>query len=302
MHAEGTLAYIACVSCGLVRRDPLPSPAELAPAYSHAYYETGRHDVADFDAAVARLEKKGSYERKEKYAREITPFISASSKVLEIGCGWGSLLKFLSNTAHCAVEGVEPSELASEVAREHYKLPVTTGTLEDFAASRARYDAILMVHVLEHFREPLDTLRRVNTLLATDGVLYIAVPNIMKPDEPLDRFFHAEHLYYFSPGTLSRMLEKVGFELLFFNRRSSDTRLVACRKGERASRLRIARKDGNEGSTFRLAQRVLSRQRRKYAVLRVLRGAARSVLPLSWFMGVRKTAVTLLRRVGVIKT
>ena len=60
------------------------------------------------------------------------------------------------------------------------------------------YDLIIMNHVLEHFNNPIATLKKVIKHMKVDGYLYIGVPNIL--NFSLMQLQNA-HVYYFSPKT-----------------------------------------------------------------------------------------------------
>jgi SAM-dependent methyltransferase len=100
----------------------------------------------------------------------------------------------------------------------------------------ARYDAIIMIALVEHLIDPLGALREVRRLLRPGGILYIDTPNIAKytrrlrllagrfpstatldegllthQGEPVD-LFEEGHLHYFTYRSLGRLLtERCGF-------------------------------------------------------------------------------------------
>lgn len=73
-----------------------------------------------------------------------------------------------------------------------------------------KFDLISLVQVLEHVTRPEEYLLEIKSqILARNGILYIEVPNILS--FPLS---DPAHLYDFSTGSLSSLLEKVGFRVL----------------------------------------------------------------------------------------
>jgi SAM-dependent methyltransferase len=95
--------------------------------------------------------------------------------VLEVGCGSGLFLRHLRD-AGFAVEGVETSSADVRYARERIGLTVHEGALETLSLPHARYDAVVMIYVLEHIPDPADTLERVHALLKPGGWVVLGLP------------------------------------------------------------------------------------------------------------------------------
>ena len=194
---------VECRRCGLVFRSPRPPETVVVGAYA---------DLRDDDYLI------------EENSRAINAHLSMhfiqrfkkAGRLLDVGCFTGHLL----NAARLSFdpEGVEPSRWAAGVARERMKLSVTEGTLSDVAAPAASYDVITMVDVIEHFSDPAAALRKARALLKPDGLLYLVTPNIRSLSARLlGRWWwglRSAHLVYFSPETLTRMLNACGFEVV----------------------------------------------------------------------------------------
>ena len=72
-----------------------------------------------------------------------------------------------------------------------------------------------MSHVLEHLTDPAAVLQKIKKWLKPDGIIHIRVPNIESKLLNHKIFFLGElspyqHLYYFSPNTISLLLMKAG--------------------------------------------------------------------------------------------
>ena len=109
----------------------------------------------------------------------------APGRVLEVGCGSGSRLAELRDRGW-EVQGVEPDEAAVAVAREHYKVPVVAGMLEEGTFPPGSFDAVVMTHVIEHVADPIPLLRVCRSLLRPGGRVVITCPN-------LDSYGHATY-------------------------------------------------------------------------------------------------------------
>jgi SAM-dependent methyltransferase len=75
------------------------------------------------------------------------------------------------------VEGVELSVAAAGYAREKLGLPLRELAIEDTELEDGRYDAILLVDVLEHLDDPVLVLDRLVAALAPGGAMLIVTPD-----------------------------------------------------------------------------------------------------------------------------
>jgi SAM-dependent methyltransferase len=69
-----------------------------------------------------------------------------------------------------------------------------------------------MGDVVEHLRDPLSVLRTVAAILKPGGIVIISTPNVASFAGRVLQIKPEEHLYYFSPGTMTMLLEKTGLE------------------------------------------------------------------------------------------
>jgi SAM-dependent methyltransferase len=161
-------AYVRCVGCGLVHlaqrlEDDLWHAftfAEADPA-KHAHDAPRLAAVAAHDVALVRRH-------------------AATGRWLEIGCGYGHTLaaaRALAIDAH----GVDLAPRKLAYARERLGVPADALHLGDpmgLEFEAGAWQAVLMVHVLEHLPNPVGVLRRVAEWLAPGGVVLIATPNL----------------------------------------------------------------------------------------------------------------------------
>jgi 2-polyprenyl-3-methyl-5-hydroxy-6-metoxy-1,4-benzoquinol methylase len=141
--------------------------------------------------------------------RRLHRFVRAG-RLLEVGIGSGVFLN-AANLAGFNCMGIEASSHIADHVRRTYKLPVVQGYLEDFSSAtpQARFDIIVMNHVLEHMPDPKAMLHRASALLNKGGILHISVPNIAAWEAKLPGWTSYEpyHLYYFSRATLLPLLK-----------------------------------------------------------------------------------------------
>ena len=211
--------FLRCRDCGSAILDPLPSPEDLTALYSSDYTfkpARGRSVLHRLLQAVEwRCFYEPGYRRRVALIRELTGL--RAGLVLEVGCGSGLFLRHLREAGY-AVEGVETSKGDVTYAREASGLTVFEGALEAAPLEPGRYDAVVMVYVLEHIPDPAATLARVHTLLKPGGWTVLGLPVM---DSGQARWLGARwsavteaprHVAIPSAAGAKRLLELAGFE------------------------------------------------------------------------------------------
>ncbi len=200
-----TLKSVACIQCGLIRTDPMPTLAELADYYAHAYR-------ADYQLAFAGSPPRHHVTRSAREAGFradlLAPMLKPGARVLDFGSGSGEFLA-AAQARGCEVIGVEPGRDYAAYARKHHGVAV----LDDADANGFKpeyFDVITAHHVLEHLRDPADVMERLTRWLKPDGVLYAAVPNMAATGKPAHERFHFAHVHGFVRETLDLTARRAG--------------------------------------------------------------------------------------------
>lgn len=98
-------------------------------------------------------------------------------KLLDFGCGSGTFLACMAELGWQA-SGVDFDPDAVRVVREFHQLPAYTLGQDDAGLWTQSFDAVTMVHVLEHLAEPLPLLQRLLAALNEGGRLILVTPNL----------------------------------------------------------------------------------------------------------------------------
>ncbi len=127
--------------------------------------------------AIAKVERRHWWfrGRREIVARVLEARLPAGASVLDVGCGTGFVLERLAERFE--VTGLEPD--ASVRARAHPSIAarLLPGGSDDLSAlGGRRFDAVLMLDVLEHVDDDVGALRQVRDALTSDGLLLVTVP------------------------------------------------------------------------------------------------------------------------------
>lgn len=87
-----------------------------------------------------------------------------------------------------------------------------------------RFDSVICGEIIEHLERPYDFLRQVPHSIAPGGRLILTTPNPLgfpviawELARSRRRFFTEEHVYYFPPRWVVRMLERCGFRVIAVN-------------------------------------------------------------------------------------
>lgn len=136
-------------------------------------------------------------------------------RLLDFGCGWGFFLED-ARAAGWQVQGLEPLPGHGVHARGALGLDVVTDTLRPDSFPPESFDVVTAFQVFEHLPDPGAELAKLHGLLRPGGLVVIEVPNIATPLLRLlggrHRHFVEDHLWFFSPRTLGRLLERHGFQ------------------------------------------------------------------------------------------
>lgn len=154
----------------------------------------------------------------------LIPFMKENKKLLDVGCGTGTITSTLRDALSLDVVGVEPHPERAEQARTE-GLNVITGVYDQtFAQRNEKFDYILFADVLEHLVDPAEMLRVVKNSLAPDGRVLASIPNVAhwtvraqllfgnfnyKPTGIMD----ATHLRWFTRRSVRRLFEAAGYEV-----------------------------------------------------------------------------------------
>jgi 2-polyprenyl-3-methyl-5-hydroxy-6-metoxy-1,4-benzoquinol methylase len=198
---------VRCLQCGHVYANPRWEAEQLVGAYA-----------AVEDALYVR-EQAARRRTFEHHLHRLESFRSVSSPgtLLDVGAYTGVFLEVAEARGWKAL-GVEPSRWAAEVARSR-GLDVVEGTLEARELQGRQFDAVTMWDVIEHVVDPADELVRTYELLAEGGVIAVHTMDINSLFARLMGrrwpWLMDMHVHYFSRDSLTRLLERTGYEVLW---------------------------------------------------------------------------------------
>jgi SAM-dependent methyltransferase len=178
--------------------------ADIYRRYASVFKKT----KARFDVGAA--DRWGTAYR--HYLRRWLP-ADRQARIVDIGCGGGRLLRFLTRRGYTNLAGVDISLEQVELARQ--VVPnVTHGDVLDYLESReSSFDLVVGLDIVEHFRK--DELPRffqaIHKSLAPGGRVVLQTPNADTPWGVRVRYADLTHEVCFEPTVLASLLRLYGF-------------------------------------------------------------------------------------------
>ena len=143
--------------------------------YSCAYFETKKDTL--YQAQLNKMNRLADKLHLKK-----------GDRVLDIGCGWGSLSRYFSSEYDCSVKGISLSEEQISYCLKKQKSSKNNKDLEyslqDYRNETTFYDKIVSVGMFEHVGKPFYNtyFQKISDLLSEDGIVVIhTIGNIRTP-------------------------------------------------------------------------------------------------------------------------
>lgn len=205
----GDFSVRECTSCGHKRLDASFSPEQLTDMYSR-YYPRSMYDPEKHNPRKETSRLRTRVNAEYSYAHRWVP---KNVRVLDIGCGFGETLGY-HRLRGCEAHGVEADENIRGVA-EKFGYDIHVGLFDPNLYEPDYFDYVTMDQVIEHFAEPIPTLRGVARVLKLGGRVILSTPNSNGLGKKLfgTRWVHWHapyHLQFFSLESMRLAAEKSG--------------------------------------------------------------------------------------------
>jgi len=184
------------------------------------FYGSTRKDTT-FEEDLLKQDFPSDKSDASKYINLLKNHNKNIKEYLEVGCGWG----YASEQAFKEGWNISAIELSDNCVlslkeRTSSKNDIQKIGFEEFMPKYKNqlYDAILMSHVLEHSIEPMEWLRKANSMLTKNGILLVVVPQfkgfyrLLGLRDPM--VCPPEHLNFFTKKSLKIALKLSGFKVL----------------------------------------------------------------------------------------
>jgi SAM-dependent methyltransferase len=211
---------------GYKKLDPIPTQDEVEKFYAKEFYDA---NASYFNNSALEIQKEqGDFfnSRWETIYQICKAFYDNNlegKSVFDIGFGFAQALLYLKDKG-LVVSGLEPSIEGVNYAKQNGIKAFHSGIESFECVGDEKFDIVLLVNVLEHLREPEETINNIkNQLLTSNGLLVIDVPNdfnlfqeIADEEYNLNQWWvvNPNHINYFSPDSLKKLVEGCGFEIV----------------------------------------------------------------------------------------
>lgn len=220
-----------CPTCRLVFLSPRPSAADTEKLYVEdaAHWSASTH-LMDYGSPANRLETT----RTLRLLRRHQPH----GTVLELGPGSGALLAAARGQGY-EVSAVELNPAQVAFIRDVLHVPCA----ESLDAVVGTFDIVYHRDVLSHFSDPIEVFEQIYDRLNPGGFHIFETGNgdfARRYERFFSTFQFPDHLFFFSPRSLSLLLERTGFDHVATYRYALTPFLVAQRAQDRLRRARGA--------------------------------------------------------------
>jgi 2-polyprenyl-3-methyl-5-hydroxy-6-metoxy-1,4-benzoquinol methylase len=196
------LKILKCTNCGLVYLENFNHIQE-------GYYENASmNDFGSFNDYVESCIDNDNW-RIDKWKE-----ILKNKNVLDFGCGLGGFMKGVQDI--CKIDGCDLDPSWKQINPDLDIYDDLNNTPNNY------YDNIMMFHVLEHLKDPINKLKEVSDKLNDKGQIFIEVPNandallsLYKCKAFSEFTYWGCHLYLFTNDTLRDLVNKAGLKLNF---------------------------------------------------------------------------------------
>ena len=201
-----------CNNCTGRFTQNIPAEAAIGAYYQSTGYISHSDTKKGFINRVYHIVRNYTLQSKRKLVEKTSE--KKESSLLDVGAGTGAFTATMQQ-ADWNVTGLEPDNIARENALKNHGLALQSLDAL-FTFSPNQFDVITLWHVLEHVHQLHDYIKTFNSILKSNGVLIIAVPNYTSHDAAVYKEHWAaydvpRHLYHFSPESMRRLMQQHGF-------------------------------------------------------------------------------------------
>lgn len=200
-----------CEQCGYTGYLDRPTRSWISRYYADAWSQG-----AEKDTASLRKKRQPDNPARRALTSALELIRDRSRPILEIGAGYGTLLRFIQGQGFTKVMGLESSRRRAEAAAKATGLPMLAG---DFEAGEtqtelrkhAPFGLIIAYHVLEHTYDPGEIIAAASRLQNHGDLLVLGMPDVWS-EPAMNIILFLPHLHSFSREALERILQHGGYK------------------------------------------------------------------------------------------
>lgn len=143
--------------------------------------------------------------------------LNKNLKILDIGCGTGDSLLFLSELNHPNLFGVDISENMLKVAKKklNNKAILKIAEVENLPFNKYTFDYVLCTEAFHHFPDPNKSIKEANRVLKKDAIFLLADVNFhSKLIHKLFKLLEPGHVKIYNKNEFKELFEKNNFKVI----------------------------------------------------------------------------------------
>jgi 2-polyprenyl-3-methyl-5-hydroxy-6-metoxy-1,4-benzoquinol methylase len=217
VNSEDKFPLVRCKDCGFDY-----SLTQLKNGWLDLLYNEGFNHELSYKWECQNLRKKIIFNQIFSNILTLSEIVNPTQapfyRVIDFGSGWGTFLRIIKENGHFGVGCEIDKRMIDYNIQNHLKV----GDF-NYVESYAPYDIAVCHHVLEHVSAPEDFIFKLSRLLKPGAIVFVSVPNFSKRriKQEIKRYMSErrvskelntwQHLNYFTPSSLIRMLSVHGF-------------------------------------------------------------------------------------------
>ena len=204
-----------CSICNAVYLYPVPSIEDEKRFYAQEFEKfMSTRAGTERDWSNADAHKATNQDQIQRRWPFLEDYVKKGKSVLEVGCSTGFMLDaFRKRGMNCV--GIEPSgEFLPYLHKQGYEAYESITELP----SGKQFDLVTHFFVFEHIRDPFTFLTEIHRKLNKNGIMVAEIPCVNDPLTSLYKipafesfYWSIAHHYYYSPESLSYVMDKLGF-------------------------------------------------------------------------------------------
>lgn len=215
LYYKAGIPITKCPECGIGKSCPDKFDPEMY--YDASYFNGGKQDgYSDYIGTRDVLQKH--FRRDLGLLKKLG---GGTGNLLEIGCAYGYFLEVAQR--QYTVSGLEIFKEAVDDCQARGLTGVKHGAISaETMESLPMTDIVVMLDVIEHLPDPREALATVTSKLRPNGLMLITTGDFSSLcAKIMGRHWRLmtppQHLWFFTPHSLTQLTESLGFELVFID-------------------------------------------------------------------------------------
>lgn len=192
-----------CQDCGFIFSSRVMRPELLSSYYSDGFGSQKQLSGQRINASVNYLALKELID------------LHAVKRILDVGAGYGFLVKRLCRHPWMQACGVEPSAQEAQYAHDQLGVEVRQSELSGAGYEKESFDVLICCEVIEHIIDPTAFVRKLAEYLRPGGTLMIMTDNfgaevVKRMGAEWPKWIPHSHVSHFTGSSLLKCISDVG--------------------------------------------------------------------------------------------